>query len=69
MPKHGSTRLLPFCFEDQVCGCYMELEVTAVRAQQSVEVNPVCEWTEVVKRKRTKKPKLSGNGTGMVINL
>ena len=29
----------------------------------------MCEWTEVVKRKRTKKTKLWGNGTGMVINL
>ena len=29
----------------------------------------VCEWTEVVKRKRTKKTKLWRNGTGTVINL
>ena len=29
----------------------------------------VCEWTEVVKRKRTEKTKLWRNGKGMVINL
>ena len=61
----------------QCCHCTLR----AVREQPTVETNPVCEkqsaaavdehenWAELVRRKRPKKTELSGNGSGMVINL
>ena len=63
----GSAGLLSLYLEDKFYNFHMEREVPAVREQQTVEANPVCEkqsaavavdenenGTEVVKRKQTK---------------
>ena len=74
--------LLPLFVEDQrSTHFYMEREAPVVREQQAVEVIPVREkqpaaavdkaekWTDVVKRKQMMNVELSGNGSGMMINL